>query len=726
MWRLIQRKRTEQALRDAHDELEQRVKERTAELASANEELKREIADRKRAEEDLAHERFLLVTLLERLPDYVYYKDADSRFLRISKALARKYGLSDPSKAVGKSDSDFFDAEEAERYRADELEIMRTGKPIVDKEEEQISHEGRPVCVSTTKLPLYNTEGEIIGTFGMSRDITDRKRAQQQLQVAKEAAESANRAKSDFLANMSHEIRTPMNAIIGMTELLLDGQITPQQREFLSTVQESGEALLTIINDILDFSKIEAGRLVLEGAAFDLEENIGDAMKSLAVRAHGKGLEVAYHIRPEVPALLIGDRNRLRQVVVNLVGNAIKFTEQGEVVLDVRRRSQSDNEVVLHFAVNDTGIGIPKKKQAAIFEVFEQIDATTTRRQGGTGLGLAISSKLVDLMGGRIWVESEVGRGSTFHFTAQFTLARGERAEARPAKLVILRDAPVLVVDDNATNRQILEESLRAWGMKPTVVPSASDALRLLREAHLSGQGYRLVLTDVHMPEMDGFSFAEQIGQDTKLRSTVIMMLTSGDRPEDDDRCEQLGIAAYLTKPIKQSELLDAIMLALGVITTEGEAMGKPIARRPSRLRPLRVLLAEDSLVNQKLAVALLQREGHTVTVAKNGREAIAAFWAQDFDVVLMDVQMPEMDGFEATAVIRAKEKQTGAHVPIIAMTAHALKGDRERCLEAGMDEYVAKPIHAEQLFDAIEKTFGATLSADATADGTPTEVDGL
>jgi len=722
MWRLIERKRTEQALRDAHDELEQRVKERTAELASANEELKREIADRKRVEEDLAHERFLLVTLLEHSPDYIYYKDADSRFLRISKALARKYGLSDPSEAVGKSDLDFFDAEEAQQYRADELEIIRTRKPIVDKEEEQISPEGQPVCVSTTKLPLYDAEGGVIGTFGISRDITDRKRAQQQLQGAKEAAESASRAKSDFLANMSHEIRTPMNAIIGMTELLLDSQVTAQQREFLSAVQESGEALLAIINDILDFSKIEAGRLALERAAFDLEENIGDAMKLLAVRAHDKGLELAYHIRPDVPALLIGDRIRLRQVIVNLVGNAIKFTEQGEVVLDIGRRSQSDNELELHFAITDTGIGIPKEKQAAIFAAFEQIDTTTTRRHGGTGLGLAISSRLVDLMGGRIWVDSEVGRGSTFHFTAQFALARGERVGARPAKPVILRDTPVLVVDDNATNRQILEEALRAWGMKPTVVPTAPDALRLLREAHQSGQDYSLVLTDAHMPEMDGFSLAEQIGQDTELHSTVIMMLTSADRPEDVDRCERLGIAAYLTKPIRQSELLDAIMLALGVITTEDEAVGKPMARRPSRLRPLRVLLAEDSLVNQKLTVALLRREGHTVTVAKNGREAIAASGSQDFDVVLMDVQMPEMDGFEATAVIRAKEKQTGTHIPIIAMTAHALKGDRERCLEAGMDEYVAKPIHAEQLFDAIEKAFGATPSPDATADETPTE----
>jgi len=468
------------------------------------------------------------------------------------------------------------------------------------------------------------------------------------------------------------------------------------------------------------FRTIEAGKLDIESAAFDLREGLGDTMKSLALRAHSKGLELACQIRPQVPDRLMGDVGRLRQIVVNLVGNAIKFTEVGEVVLVVECQSHSKDEVVLRFAVTDTGIGIAEEKRAAIFDAFEQADGSTTRRQGGTGLGLAISSRLVQLMGGQIWVESEVGRGSTFHFTAPFGLARGEAAEAAPVPPTIVQDTRVLVVDDNATNRCILEEILRNWRMDPTVVPGGHDALRLLRKARESGEPYRLVLSDANMPGMDGFALAEEIKQHTGLDNTIIMMLTSGDRPGDISRCEQLGIASYLLKPTKQSELFDAIVMALGVTSLEDEDAERLAADQPSRLRPLHVLLAEDSLVNQKLAVGLLEKYGHTVVVANHGREAIATLESQVFDLVIMDVQMPEIDGYEATAIIRAKEKQAGTHIPIIAMTAHAMKGDRERCLEAGMDDYVSKPVRSKQLFETIESLLGTSTEPKLRPGETP------
>jgi signal transduction histidine kinase/DNA-binding response OmpR family regulator len=538
----------------------------------------------------------------------------------------------------------------------------------------------------------------------LAAEIEARQQAEAALVQAKDAAEAGSRAKSTFLANMSHEIRTPLNAVIGMTELVLKSQLSSQQRELLQTVRDSGEALLSVINDILDFSKIEAGKLALDASPFDLRESLGDTMKSFALRAHQQGLELACFIHPGVPQMVVGDYSRLRQIVVNLVGNAVKFTEAGEVSLEVVREEHSDKDALLHFVVADTGAGIPPEKQSAIFEMFEQGDTSTTRRHNGTGLGLAIASRLVGLMNGRIWVESEVGRGSRFHFVVRLPLADGEPPEPAPREPASLHGMRVLVVDDNATNRHILDEVLRSWHMAPTTARSAADAIQFLLEARRQGIPFPLVLTDAHMPRMDGFMLAQQIKQDRELGSTVVMMLTSGDRPDDMQRCEELGISAYLLKPVKQSELLEAIELALGITVLKQKEPAPAGPLHP--VRSLHVLLAEDSLVNQKLAVALLEGQGHTVRVAGNGAEALAAWQTEKFDLILMDVQMPETDGLEAAEKIRQRERSVGTHVPIIAMTAHALKGDRERCLAAGMDRYIAKPIHIAELLDAIQSLF--------------------
>jgi len=550
-------------------------------------------------------------------------------------------------------------------------------------------------------LEMMGAIGSQIGQFIERKNAEDSLRVYaDDLEVARNRAEQATRAKSEFLANISHEIRTPMNAMIGMTELVLATRITREQREYLTAIQGSADALLALVNDLLDFSKIEARKLQLDRVGFKLRDALEDTMRALAPRAHKKGVELVCHIDPGVPDTLVGDPLRLRQIVMNLVGNAIKFTDQGEVVVQAQPESRHGGKVQVHFSVKDTGIGIPPEKQQIIFEAFSQGDSSTTRRYGGTGLGLAISAQLVELMGGTISVESQPGLGSTFHFTVWIDVDEAG-AEEISSKWRSMTDLPVLIVDDNATNRCILEEVFTNWHMRTVAVDGGAAALAELETSWRAGRSFPVVVLDGHMPDMDGFTLAQRITYDQRYAETKLVMLTSAGEPEDVARCRKLGISAYLTKPVKQSELFDILVSVISEpVFEKPKSSKKPRTRRGG----LHVLLAEDNRVNQLVATRILEKLGHQVTVVSNGREAVSVVRSAKFDVIAMDVQMPEMDGLEATTEIRRWERTMGTHIPIIALTAHAMKGDRERCLEAGMDGYTSKPIRINELEQAIAK----------------------
>jgi len=671
----------------------------------------RNITERRRAEAELHSSRQMLQLVLDNIPQRVFWKDRNSRFLGCNRAFAQDRGFASPEEVVGQDDL-------APRYQADDREVMEKGVPKLAYEEPYVVGGDSSRWARTNKVPLYDQTGKVFGVLGTLEDITDRRLAEEELRRARDAAEAANRAKSEFLANMSHEIRTPMNGVLGATELALDTDLNPEQREYVEMAKASAVNLLSLLDDILDYSKIEAGRLDLDPISFRVRESLALTVKPLAVRAHQKGLEFTCHTDPDVPDQIIADPTRLRQVVTNLLGNAIKFTDRGAIGLEIAVATREEDRLQLHFAISDTGIGIPAEKQRLIFEAFSQADTSTARRFGGTGLGLSISSRLVKMMGGRIWVESEPGRGSRFHFTVMARQSH-DAPPIKPARAADLAGLRALIVDDNTTSRRLLADMLRQRGISPAEAGGGPQAIARLSAADHSAQAFDLLLVDANLPETEGVTLVEEIRQHASASPAVLIMFSSAGQRGDAARFRKLGAAAYLTEPVTEAELFDAVLTALAA--QSGQAGPPPLITRYSlrESQPkLHILLAEDNTVNQLLAARLIEKRGHTVTIVGNGRDALAALEKQSFDVVLMDVQMPDMDGFEATAEIRSKEKTTGQHLPIIAMTAYAMRGDRERCLAAGMDDYISKPIRPDELFRMIYSC--TQLPAPASPPPTP------
>jgi len=783
----------------------------------------RDITAQKWEEERVVVERNLLSTVIDILPDNIFVKDVKSRLIMDNIAHRRHLGATTLEEVVGKTDFDFFPKELAAPFVADEQKIIQSGKSLINKEEPSVDKDGNQRWLLTTKVPLRDHQGIITGIVGINRDVTERKKAEAELlrekkflealnmkspvaivildndekivsvnpafenlygyksiEVvgknlddlitteetreeasrytqhvmtdsihgitrrrrkdgslvdvelfgvpvtvagerlgalaiyhdiskivhAQQEAEQANRAKSEFLANMSHEIRTPMNGVMGMLELALDTQLNPEQRDYLQTSLHSAEALLSLLNDILDFSKIESGKLDLEVINFSLRNAVEDVAYTLAKRAHDKGLEIACLIDPDLISSLRGDPGRLRQILVNLVGNAIKFTHQGEIIIRAETIEQTEHDATVHFSVQDTGIGIPYERQAAVFQRFTQADGSTTRTYGGTGLGLTISKQLVEIMGGTIGLQSTPGIGTTFWFDIKFEKQPFEKRDTAPLTLdpVNLADARVLVVDDNQTNRMVLTKNVEALGSRVDTVPSGAKALESLRNAHRAGDPYHIVLLDMQMPGMDGEQTARAIKSDPSVKDVKILILTSMGQRGDAVRLQALGCSGYLLKPVKQQMLFDAVVAVLGRKEDQPPSLITRHILAEQRKNDLRLLLAEDNLINQKLAVVLLQKAGYSVDVVETGIQALESVKVNHYSAVLMDVQMPDMDGLEATHEIRAWEQSNGQHIPIIAMTAHAMAGDRDRCIDAGMDDYISKPLEPRVLLNVLER----------------------
>ena len=672
-----------------------------------------DVTERRKMEEALAYERDLLRALLENIPDAIYFKDRQSRFLRVGKALAQKFGLENSDDAVGKTDFDFFSHEHAQAAFDDEQGIVRTGRPMIGKPEKETWHASMDTWVLSTKMPLRNQTGEVIGTFGISKDITQLKEAEQELAKARDAALEMARLKAEFLANMSHEIRTPMNCIIGMTGLLLDTQQSDEQREFTDTIRNSADALLAIINDILDFSKMEAGRLAVEQVEFDLADTLEGTAELLAEQAEAKGIELACWIDPAIPWRLRGDPGRIRQVLMNLLGNAIKFTERGEVVVRVTRQSETDDTVMVHCAVTDTGIGIAPEVREKLFQAFSQADGSLTRKYGGTGLGLAISKQLVELMDGHIGMVSTPGKGSTFWFSVRLPKAPTGSARAAGEPSPDLTGKRILIADDNPTVCQILSDYVAAWQMVGASAPGPEETLAALRRAAAERQPFDIVLLDLAMPGADSLGVAQDIRADAQLTQTRLVMVTSLGLHLDAEAWRRVGIDGHVVKPVKRSRLRECLSLAMRHAAGEGKEATTPgalaeHAASPMPPHPVRILVAEDNVVNQRIALRQLKKLGYTADAVANGQEAIEAVKRIPYDLVLMDCHMPELDGYEATRRIRNAETAESAPeyppVHIIAMTANALEGDREACLAAGMNDYVSKPVKLLELQAALRR----------------------
>ena len=719
------RKQAEMALRQANEELERRVEARTAELQATNTRLQREVAERQQAEATLRATEAKYRTMIERVNDAILVLQ-DGKVVYRNPALEKMLGHTpeDTQAAAGRSFLDFVAPEDRPRIQEYYQRRLR-GEPVPDQYEltiislkghrvmvevksSGIEYEGRPASLVVERdiTARKQTEAQLARTnVELQREIAERQRTEVALRQAKEAAEVAAQAKSTFLATMSHEIRTPMNGVIGMTGLLLDTPLTPEQRDYAETIRRSGDALLTLINDILDFSKIEAGKVDLEVLDFDLRHTVEDLLEFFAEPADAKGVEWAGFVSPEVPAWVTGDPGRLRQILTNLVSNAIKFTDTGAITIQAQLAEETSEDVLIRFDIRDTGIGIPPEVQASLFQAFTQADSSTTRKYGGTGLGLAISKQLATLMGGAIGVQSTVGQGSTFWCTVR--LGKGVAPGAIPAlQPVTLRGLRVLCVDGNPIHRAVLEEQLGAWGMHVDCAANSSQALDLIHQARSTGQPYALGLLNYQLSDTDGMALGRAIKTDRALADMRLVLLTAFGQRGHSQAALQAGFTGYLVKPIRHSQLYDCLVTALGMpaISTPAPLITRQRATEIHTPRRTRILVAEDNMVNQKVAVRMLEKLGYRVDVVANGLEALDALTKRPYDLVLMDCQMPEMDGYTATAAIRAQEQHTGRRLPIIAMTASAMQGDREDCLTAGMDDYVSKPVQLHEMSAILHK----------------------